>query len=474
MSTLAQLAVAAGGFAVIAALAVWAPRSLRSASPLVVGLAAGAAIGGSIAADSAATGASTYDAVLRVLVGLAFVGAGCYCPARPRLVASAILAAAALLGTGDAWSAAVAFGLSLALVVLEFDGPAVGSVVGLALGQAALRLDWPSTNGFSLVIGLVAFLVVALPALGHFHLRTRRWLVVMGMVVLGLVAVFGVLWGITVVSVRHDLDRAVDAANAGLDAARSGETEVAAQHLDEAQVLFAKAQDRLDVVWAQPVRAVPIAAQNARALRVMTEAGRELSETGADTARTANPDEIKPTNGVVPIEQVRALDAPLGIAADALAQARDDLEDLDSPWLLGPLADKLETLDDKVARGAHDAQTARLAVEVLPKLLGGEGDRRYFLAFQTPSEQRANGGLIGNFAEITYRNGDIELTRNERDSEWNVASPGVERKLTAPEDYLRRYAANLPATTIQNITLSPDFPSVAEVIEGVYPQAGRR
>lgn len=472
MSTLAQLAVAAGGFAVIAALALWTPRSLRSASPLVVGLAAGAAIGGSIAAQSAATGASAYDALLRVLVGLAFVGAGCYCPPRPRLVAAALLAAAALLGTGDAWPAAVAFGVALAVVVLDTDGPAVGSVVGLALGQGALRLDWPSTTGLSLLIGVVVFLVVAVPALGHLHRRSRRWLVVAGVVAVGFAAVFGVLWGVTVVSVRSDLNRAVDAANAGLDAARSGDTAAAADHLDEARARFERAQDHLDVPWAQPVRAVPIAAQNARALRVMTEAGRELSETGAATARTANPDDIKPKNGVVPIEQVRALDAPLSVAADALAQARDDLADLDSPWLLGPLANKLEKLDDKVARGAYDAQTARLAVEVVPKLLGGDGDRRYFVAFQTPSEQRANGGLIGNFAEITYRNGDIELTRNQRDSDWNKANPGVERKLTAPEDYLRRYAANLPATTIQNITLSPDFPSVAEVIEGVYPQAG--
>lgn len=472
MSTLAQLAVAAGGFAVIAALAMWAPRSLQSASPLVVGLAAGAAIGGSIVADSAATGASTYDAVLRVLLGLAFVGAGCYCPPRPRLAAAAVLAAAALLGAGDAWPAAVALGVSLALVVLDTDGPAVGAVVGLALGQAALRLDWPSTTGLSVLLGVAVFLVVAIPALGHFHRRTRRILVITGVLAAGCVVVFGALWGITVVSVRNDLSRAVDAANAGLDAARSGETEVAAQHLDEARALFEHAQSRLDVAWAQPVRAIPIAAQNAHALRVMTEAGRELSETGADTARSANPDDIKPKNGVVPIEQVRALDAPLSVAADALAAARDDLAGLRSPWLLGPLANKLEKLDDKVARGAHDAQTARLAVEVVPKLLGGDGDRRYFVAFQTPSEQRANGGLIGNFAEITYSNGDIELTRNQRDSDWNRANPGVERTLTGPEDYLRRYARARPQHTIQNITLSPDFPSVAEVIEGVYPQAG--
>src|SRR4029079_13940843 len=46
------------------------------------------------------------------------------------------------------------------------------------------------------------------------------------------------------------------------------------------------------------------------------------------------------------------------------------------------------------------------------------------------------------------------------------------RTLTAPEDYKHRYGPSHPENTIQNVTLSPDFPSVAQVIEGVYPQTG--
>src|SRR4029079_14173847 len=46
------------------------------------------------------------------------------------------------------------------------------------------------------------------------------------------------------------------------------------------------------------------------------------------------------------------------------------------------------------------------------------------------------------------------------------------RTLTAPEDYKHRYGPSHPENMIQNVTLSPDFPSVAQVIEGVYPQTG--
>src|SRR4051794_18286125 len=288
----------------MAAIAYLAPRALRSASPLVVGLAAGAAVGGSIAADAAASGADRYDAVLRVLVGLAFVAAGCYCSARPRLASAAIVVVASLLGSGGAWPAAAALGMSLAAVLLDEDGPALGAVTGLAIGQGALRLDWPSTTGASALLGVAALLVLAIPALAHVHRRTRRLIVVGSVVAVGMAFVFGVLWAGTALTVRNDLSRAVDSANAGLDAARSGDTDVAAARLDDARALFAHAQDRLDSWWAQPIRAVPVASQNARALRVMTRAGRELSETGAETARSADPDDVKPRNGAVPLEQV--------------------------------------------------------------------------------------------------------------------------------------------------------------------------
>ena len=245
-----------------------------------MGLAAGAAIGASLVASAAATGTSGYDDALRVVTGVAFVAAGCYCPPRPRLAAAAILAVASLLGSGDAWPASVALGMALASVAIDTDGPALGAVVGLALGQAALRLDWPATTGASLLVGSAAFLVVAIPALLHVHRRTRRKLTVAGVIVAGAVIVVGGLWGVAALSVRDDLGRAVDLANAGLDAAQratrwsrpSGSTRPVRCSKD--------AEGRLDSWWARPVAALPAAAQNARALRVMTHRTRALGHRG--------------------------------------------------------------------------------------------------------------------------------------------------------------------------------------------------
>ena len=42
----------------------------------------------------------------------------------------------------------------------------------------------------------------------------------------------------------------------------------------------------------------------------------------------------------------------------------------------------------------------------------------------------------------------------------------------APDDYRTRYTQFDPATTLQNVNLSPDFPSVAQVLMSLAPQAG--
>ena len=472
MGTLAQVAVAGAAMAVVAAIALWARRLLRSAPPAVALVAAGASVAFSLAADSSATGSAAYDACLRVAVGLAFVLASSYCTAGPRLAAAALLLVGSIAGSGGAWPAAAAFGGSLALVLVATDGPAVGAVLGLALGQAALRQTWPATIGATAAIGTAALAILAIGALPRFRRSTRRvvWWIAAAVAVAAFLAIGA--WAVALVSVRGDLTRAVDVANSGLDAARGGDTTTAAARLDEAAALFGSAQDRLGAWWARMAGAVPVVAQNARALRVMSDSGRELSSTGADTARSADPDDIKPSNGTVPLDRIRALDAPLTRASATLARARVALGDIESPWLVSTLVHKLDSLRAKVARAARDAKTTQLAVDVVPGLLGGAGERQYFVAFQNPAEQRADGGVIGNFAVVSYRDGHVELVRNARESDFNLANPGTPRTLDGPEEYRRRYGYSTPERVIQNVTLSPDFPSVAAVLEGVYPQAG--
>jgi hypothetical protein len=144
---------------------------------------------------------------------------------------------------------------------------------------------------------------------------------------------------------------------------------------------------------------------------------------------------------------------------------------VDTPWIVGPVRSRYDELVRKVERAAYDAGTGLLATRTAPALLGEGTPRRYLVVFVNPAEARASGGIVGNFVEMSATEGALEKVRSGRDRALNTEGLAG-RTLVGPEDYVTRYARFAPDETWQNTTMSPDWPSVAEVMEGLYPQSG--
>jgi len=106
------------------------------------------------------------------------------------------------------------------------------------------------------------------------------------------------------------------------------------------------------------------------------------------------------------------------------------------------------------------------------QFLGSNAPRSYFLAVQTEAESRASGGIIGNYGIITADDGKLRLTRFGQASPLQTSGDVARRKLIAPADYIARYGQFEPQYRWANVPMSPDFPTVAKVIEGLYPQEG--
>ncbi|MEZ5224292.1 MAG: DUF4012 domain-containing protein [Ilumatobacteraceae bacterium] len=119
------------------------------------------------------------------------------------------------------------------------------------------------------------------------------------------------------------------------------------------------------------------------------------------------------------------------------------------------------------------------AVRQAPAMLGADGPRRYFMAFMTPVEARGLGGLMGNWAEVTIDEGRIQVSDFARHTDLNDRAAGPQR-ITGPADFLDawgdygfRDADGLTRWSIWgDVTYSPHFPNVAEVITQLYPQSG--
>lgn len=111
------------------------------------------------------------------------------------------------------------------------------------------------------------------------------------------------------------------------------------------------------------------------------------------------------------------------------------------------------------------------AAVLLPPMLGREGPRRYFLAFQTNAEARATGGLVGAFGILKAgRNGLAIEGLSSNSALATSPRPVVDHGAT----YTARYGRNAQAAlNISN--LSPHFPYAAATWTALWErQHGRR
>ena len=176
------------------------------------------------------------------------------------------------------------------------------------------------------------------------------------------------------------------------------------------------------------------------------------------------------------------LAGPLGAVETSIDSLSEAIADVDSPWLVGPLGQRLDDLNEELADYRPQLANAAQAVERAPALLGADGPRRYFIAFTTPAETRGLGGFMGNWTELTADDGRIRVSDSGRTSDLNLAGDDA-RLITGPDDWLEMWGPygfdNGPDGTTgrvpwSNITISPQFPSTGQVIAELYPQSGGR
>lgn len=462
-----------GGFAAGAAFAYAAPELIRRRAVVFRRLVAVVAGAGAAGAGAHPTGSRLGDLVLPA--ALAVVVTLLAARVKPSMMAAiAGLAAVASLGSAGAVIGLAAFGVALATALTVRRAPVGTVVVGAGVVNALLRLSLPGPHGVESVVAGVLAAVICVSGYRRLQRPTRRK-ARLGVAVAGAAAILvGLVGAVAVAMARPGLEQGASHAARGLTAARQADQQQATAELTTSQQAFSGAAGTLGAWWVRPAEIVPVVSQHVRALATAAASGRDLARAGTQVSRATDLGGVRIRDGQVPLEPIRALGPPLAAARDDVSAAVHDLRRVRSPWLVGPVAVRL---DDNLRRLADSEQSLRTSaelVEVLPGLLGAGGERRWFLAVQTPSEARATGGFIGNFGEISTTDGRLDLAHFGRIGDLNTGGPRGPRTLLAPEDYLARYQRFDVATTWQSVNLSPDFPSVAKAMASLYPQSGGR
>ena len=367
---------------------------------------------------------------------------------------------------------AAAFGIAAGSLIWDRRRRPYGAVVGALAAQVLLRLPDLGFHGASAAVALLATAPVLLSAYGRLAPSERRVVRVGALLAAGLFVVAGVAATVGAVRAADQARDAVRDARAGLAAVRNGQEAAAVTRLRAAHDAFDDARGSLRGPWVRATRGVPLVGPQVDALDELTSAGATLTADAADSADRADVDELRFRAGVIDTELIAGFEEPLEDAASSLDDVHEQLDDVDSGWLLPPVRGVLADFRHDVADARPEARTAIEGVRVAPGLLGADTSRRYFVAFLTPAELRGLGGFMGSWAELTAVDGDVELTTTG--AVEDLAFPAIQNgaRITEPVDYVRRWGRFDPATFPGDIPFSADFPTVARVLADEYQQAG--
>jgi hypothetical protein len=267
---------------------------------------------------------------------------------------------------------------------------------------------------------------------------------------------------------------------------------LAHRHLRDAQVAVGQLRSSLgdpDTTTAEIDRRVADVQDHARAARALTGTvlwsaparlpwvGRPLETASGVAAAVATvaedvvPPVVDVRNRLVGVDLTRkgggidlaplaASEQPLGSASAAADAALARLEALPRT-AIGPIDTGRADAQRQLQELSTTLGTAHEAVAVLPPMLGADGPRNYFVAFQNPAEARGAGGLPGVYAVVRAHRGSLSFVHYGVSGDF----AGVRVSLDGlSPGFAGHYQGAAPDRYFGNSTVSPHFPDGATLM----------
>lgn len=446
-------------------------RHAGSPWELIAAIVAVSAVGTAFA-GAQPTGITVFDVIYSALFGalVAIIGASC------RRWAWLPLAGLATVLASTIWGhllGAIALGIAMNGALRSSRRDRVtGAVVGALSAQVLLRTADVGFFGLTAILVGIMVLVASASAYRTMRRRNRKRVRIAAGVVALFVVIATVGFALTVVAAVDDFDSATASSRTGLDAAIQGNQLNAARAWREANRSFRDADAKLSSPLGKLSYAVPVLSQHAQVVTDTTGSGIDITSEAAHAASVAPYRSLRSQDGSIDLDKIAKMVGPVAQTGWSLKRAKHNLDRTDSRWLISAASSPLSTYRAQLERAIPEADGALRALQTAPGLLGGDGTRHYLLLFANPAESRGMGGFIGAWAQLDATDGHLKLVRNGKMGELNDATDWRTRKITGEPEFLSRYSDLQPTRFIQNVSASPDFPTVARVAGQLYPQAG--
>ena len=307
--------------------------------------------------------------------------------------------------------------------------------------------------------------------------RQGRFILAAAIIVMGVaIALFGSVAIRDAREAEGSLSRARDHIERASTVVSAGDLGGAAMELadgaDEAEVAVAlltrpplSALQAMPIVGAVARKAVAVAETAGRGARTGEQLLSTVHAADADL-RALSLDLESP----VWLDRLVEIQRPVANALADMREIRRDFSQVNERTGIARIDSAGEELLIELDRAVGLLEAGADLAGVLPVLFGQGGTQRYFVGAQNPAEQRPLGGIMGAYGFLTAINGRVSLSSFV----GVTALPGdLLDQTTAPsEEFLDRYgSAYLGRGSWSNVNSSPDFPTVAGVIEAFAPAA---
>lgn len=288
-------------------------------------------------------------------------------------------------------------------------------------------------------------------------LTGRRTAVV---VVLGLVVLLSAWAGFRALSGRSHLLEAQAHAQALRSAMAKGDAQASAAALADVQSSVLSARKALNDPVLKLASHAPVIGANVMGPRVVAHVLYDVSQGPLPKLTTLAAD-MSPakimSGGKVNLAALEAAAPGLAAAAPQMEDARRRMHNIDTGFVLPPVAAGVAQVTEAIDGAADAVSTGARIADLGPTML--DGHKKYLLVFQNNAEVRTTGGMPGAWAELDADNGQITLGKQGTANEI-PQFPKPVLPLTKDEEFV--YSDKL-ATWFADFTFTPDFPRGAEI-----------
>lgn len=299
--------------------------------------------------------------------------------------------------------------------------------------------------------------------------RRRRPLLLGSLLALILIVAFTGMVIKNAFDAKSGLEAARSSAQQAKSALQQGESEEALRFADEAGAHAQDARDATHSFSWSIASFVPF-------IGSPFETGRQISDVvlglasdvlkpAAQTGTALSPDRLI-DGSRVNVQMLRDEQSNLNQLADSASRLDAAARAIPDAGFVAMLDEARNQLQDQTGEITGLLDNTALAAKLAPAMMGADGPRNYFMAFQTNAEARGTGGLLGGFGVLNFDNGQAEVdtlgANTELDKPFTPIDLGVE--------FEENYGYVNPFGDYRNSNLSSHFPYAAQIWKSMWAQ----